>query len=393
MDFFRIGHRFSLLLQSAGIISLLAGLFHAGDFFSYVALTLFCTLLIIAVYHHFNRSTTENNIESPVAATTAENATAVTPAASIDAALDNSFRILPILTEQLRAVIEQTDESANGLSAAFIGISRQAKKQLLSVQELLDHLTDKSTNTHSIADTQGSLHEIHSNFTTLITFFDALLQRFAGVAASLSKINDIAEHINKIGHTTDILAINAAIEANGAGISGAGFKVIATEIKGLAKDSNEAITEITDLISDLTENVATMQLEMEKVRTDARKINTSTDRLFGETTESLKSLLDETALKVNEISSDAAGLSKDIGRAVVSIQFQDITRQRIEHVIEPLQTLGSKVRTVIHRVLEDRGAAHDATMDSPELLMQSYTMESEREVLEKITSTRREEVF
>ena len=72
---------------------------------------------------------------------------------------------------------------------------------------------------------------------------------------------------------------------------------------------------------------------------------------------------------------------------MVSMQFQDITRQRIEHVIEPLLNLKTEleemalkttnVETKIHEYSEGNGA---------EWLEKMYTMESERKVLKKILS-------
>jgi len=301
-------------------------------------------------------------------------------------AIDKTFNVIPVLTGQLQAVISQTDEAANELSSAIIGISRQAKSQVSSVQGLFTHLTEKRSNTHSIADTQGSIVEIQANFSRLISFFDVLLQRFSDITTGLSKINDIAGNISKIGQTTDILAINAAIEANSAGQAGAGFKVIATEIKGLAKDSNEAITQISDLIFTLSDSVASIQKEMERIRTDAGTVNDATNRLFNQTSDSLKSILDETAAKVSQISTDAEKLTSEIGRAVVSIQFQDITRQRIEHVVEPLEQLGDAIRATVRSAFETGGDSSATTSEITDSLMNRYTMESERTIFNKVTS-------
>ena len=302
----------------------------------------------------------------------------------LDMSVRNKMQIIPVLTEQLKAIISQTDEAAGGLSNAFMGISRQAKKQLQAVQGLFGNLAEQSSSNNILLQTQSSLQEIQTNFLTVTSFFDASIQLIGEIANQLVKVDNIAHNITNIGKTTDMLALNAAIEASRAGNTGNGFNVIAVEIKALAKESTKSIHEIQEITSNLRTKVNAIKKQQETVQLEAKSIAERTGTLFSQTTETLGATLKSTAEKIKIIADDAQGLSKEISRAVVSIQFQDITRQRIEHVISPLEALNSEVVATLDSLIKKELDKFQTTgKTSTKALMSQYTMESEREILKK----------
>lgn len=107
-----------------------------------------------------------------------------------------------------------------------------------------------------------------------------------------------------------------------------------------------------------------------------------TDGLFRLITDKIGATLQETAEKIQIIANDAEGLTKDISKAVVSIQFQDITRQRIEHVITPLEMLNSDVIETIDKLIKkELDFSQKRGNPLTDSLLKQYTMESEREIL------------
>lgn len=165
----------------------------------------------------------------------------------LDTSVRDKMQIIPVLTEQLQAVINQTDEAAGGLTEAFIGISRQAKKQMLAVKGVFGNLSEQSSNSNVLFQTQESLQEIQTNYLTLTSFFDKSILMISEVMEQLRKVDAFALDIEKIGKTTNILALNASIQAAHSGEAGNGFKVIASEINILSKSSNNSIKKITGI--------------------------------------------------------------------------------------------------------------------------------------------------
>jgi methyl-accepting chemotaxis protein len=295
------------------------------------------------------------------------------------------MQIIPVLTEQLQAVINQTDEAAGGLTEAFIGISRQAKKQLQAVQGLFGNISEQSTNSNILSQTQENLQEIQNNFLTLTSFFDKSILMISEVVEQLSKVDAFALEIEKIGKITNILALNASIEAAHSGEAGNGFKVIASEINTLSKGSNNSIKKITEITENLTSKVNAIKRELESVLNHSKSVGVQTDGLFRLITDKINATLQDTAEQINMIAHDAESLTKEISKAVVSIQFQDITRQRIEHVISPLAMLNSDVIETIDKLIKkELDFSQDRENPLTDSLMKQYTMESEREILKKL---------
>jgi methyl-accepting chemotaxis protein len=88
--------------------------------------------------------------------------------------------------------------------------------------------------------------------------------------------------------------------------------------------------------------------------------------------------------RLDDLTAQTESLAKDISSIVVSMQFQDITRQRIEHVVEPLLSSKSEMEEVMQntqsmceRIHEWKGNGGAAQLEK------IYTMETEREVLRK----------
>jgi methyl-accepting chemotaxis protein len=326
----------------------------------------------------------ETHSENSTSMESGSEETRETGSRNIGPLVESKMTIFPVLTEQLKAVINQTDSAAEGLITAFMGINRQAKKQLKSVKELFGNISEQSGR-NTLHETQQELQEIQSNFSSMVTFFDKSIAMISDVVNQLSKVDQFALKIKKIGHMTNILALNASIEAAHTGDAGSGFKVIASEINALSRESSSSIGEIAEITEKLTSNVTSIKQELETVHRDTMEIGKRTDTLFTTAMGRIGDTLQDVAARMSTIAEDAEALNKDISNVVVSIQFQDITRQRIEHVITPLETLRNEIAGLIRSAEEGENSTTQPSLSSDDnSLMGHYTMESEREILRKV---------
>jgi len=87
--------------------------------------------------------------------------------------------------------------------------------------------------------------------------------------------------------------------------------------------------------------------------------------------------------KLGMIKQETEYLANDIGSILVSMQFQDITRQRIEHVIGPLTSVRSEIEDLCNRMKDiHEQVTHDHISGTKAAMLEHlYTMESERQVL------------
>ena len=168
------------------------------------------------------------------------------------------------------------------------------------------------------------------------------------------QINIIVRSVNEIASRTNLLSLNASIEASRAGNAGRGFSVVASEIRKLAEKSKSSVGNIKELVDDIQKSVKETSdtfLNVADSLTNYRdKIQGSSNSLSEIMNNSIQILVDS----INNIYNMAKTYynnSQSIGQAIENVsinaeetmnliykliehmQFQDITRQEIEKVM------------------------------------------------------------
>ena len=113
---------------------------------------------------------------------------------------------------------------------------------------------------------------------------------------SVKQIKSVTEYITNIAEETNLLALNASIEAARAGDAGRGFAVVAQQIQKLAEESNHSAAQIGENIKDLVEkteeNLVAMNLIGEVLKSQEDKV-TRTKDIFGELDRSINMVTDK----------------------------------------------------------------------------------------------------
>ena len=155
----------------------------------------------------------------------------------------------------------------------------QAIQEVSGATDLISESTDSNLET-----ARNSLGEMLDIVTKVQSVSDKL-QRFNDTVGNLStrsdSIRQIAALIKEIADQTNLLALNAAIEAARAGEAGRGFAVVADEVRKLAERVNTATTEITDNISGMISLVRETQAENEVINTDIGATRSVVERSSG----------------------------------------------------------------------------------------------------------------
>ncbi|MBI3547081.1 MAG: methyl-accepting chemotaxis protein, partial [Gammaproteobacteria bacterium] len=260
-----------------------------------------------------------------------------------------------VLRREIYSVIKQTETAADTIASSFEAVINKATIQARQAMELLEGTQGATTDgvPQSLKDfiqvSDERLNKMADEVVRVADLSVNMVRELDGVQTRTQAIDGFLLDVEKLADQTSLLALNADIEAARVGEHGRGFSIVAQEVRRLSKRSHEFSDRIRvhlkEVRTGLSKTYGDMRLlsaaDMEHALKIKDDVITLTRSLEGKNRE-----VAETVSRINEISKEIA---QDVQNVVMSLQFHDITSQKLSGMLEPMDELR---RTLYHLMQE-----------------------------------------
>jgi len=263
--------------------------------------------------------------------------------------LDKTVGRIQQFTARVNQTVNSVADIASGINQASVVQTDAAQSTAASVEQVAVSVQVVAENSNHAAEQSEavllkaqrsieSLEETRAQFKAIATTLDSAGATTGKLADRSENISNIVNVIREIAEQTNLLALNAAIEAARAGEQGRGFAVVADEVRKLAERTSTATSEIGQLLSGIQGEIGQVVVAMQHGQ---------------EQMQAGQGVVGSAQQLVNEISEDARSSSQNVHSIADSTREQGIAATAIAQRIEQIVQMADRNHAAISQAQEN----------------------------------------
>lgn len=247
----------------------------------------------------------------------------------------DSSGALTIWARQIENARQQTEDAIVRLSGLFGDIVSKLDRSIAASQRQSDSQAGEARQDGEQA--QARLSQVIADLKDAQKSRDVLNKEIAAIVAFTDDLSKMAEEVKVIAFQTNMLSLNAAIEAAHAGSSGNGFAVVAQEVRQLSTASRNTGQNINARIASINE-------ALHKIAAHNQAVSGSDREIIQRSEENIQAVLERQRERIAQFITSADGtrrensqIKENIEDALVQLQFQDRVSQILTQLTSAMQ--------------------------------------------------------
>ena len=248
---------------------------------------------------------------------------------------DHAVEVFDKNVQGTTASIQEVTSSVQEVTAALMNITKLHQELLSKAEDVSVRSSDGTVGIEKIVELANN--SVQSSIETA--------QTVRSLAEKSEKIGEIVQNINSIAEQTNLLALNAAIEAARAGEAGKGFAVVADEIRKLAEESKKTTSNISDILNDIKSGVVQAQNATEKTVENGKEVDKKAKNV-AENFVGINKSVNEIKNSFQDLSASSQEVSASAQEISASMDTANVSMTKIAEEIQNInQTLDSQVQS------------------------------------------------